>query len=76
MRTVKDHRAGTLTISNTDRRKRILDEQEANFLAVELVNILKIENLGINLANKKIYQLIDNVNRAEYYYDQAKDQCL
>lgn len=66
---VEDHRTWTLTISSIDGRKRIINSQKANFLAVELINILEIKNLGIDLVNEKIYQLIDDINKAEYYYN-------
>lgn len=71
---VEDHGAGTLIISGTDGLKRVVNGQEANLLAVELVDIFGIEDLGINLANEKVYQLINKANNAEYCYDQVKDQ--
>lgn len=37
-----------------------------------MVNTLEIEDLKIDLADKKEFQLINNANEAKYYYDQAK----
>lgn len=74
VRAIENHRAGTLTISGTNRIKRVVDGQEANSLAVELVNTFEVEDLGIDLANEKVYQLLNKVNNTEYYYDQVKDQ--
>lgn len=71
---VKDHEAGTLTISGTNKVKRVVDGQKADLLNIELVNIFEVEDLRIDLANKKVYQLINEANNAEYYYDQVKDQ--
>lgn len=71
---VKDHGAGTLTISCTDGLKRVFDDQKANFLAVGFVNDLKLEDLGINLADEEVYQLIVKANKAEYSYNQVKSQ--
>lgn len=72
----EDHKVGTLIISNTDKYKKVVDRQKANFLAIELVDLAKVEDLGIDLTDKKVYQLIDHANKAEYYYDQAKNQRL
>ena len=74
VRAVEDHGAGTLTISSTDRLKRLVDGQEADLLAVELVDTFRVEDLGIDLADEEVYQLINKANNAEYYYDQVKDQ--
>lgn len=76
VRAVEDHGAGTLTISGTDGRKRVVDGQEANFLAVELVDLAEVKDLGIDLADEEVYQLINDANKAEYYYNQAKGQRL
>ncbi len=76
VRAVEDHGAGTLTISGTDGCKRVVDGQEASSLAVELVDTTEVEDLGMDLADEEVYQLIDDANEAEYYYDQAKGQRL
>ena len=73
---VEDYGAGTLTISSIDGLKRVVDGQEADSLAVELVNALEIEDLEMDLADEEIYQLIDRANEAKYYYDQVKSQRL
>ena len=65
VRAVEDHGAGTLTISGTNRLKRVVSGQEAHSLAVELVDALEIKDLGINLTYKEVYQLIDKANEAE-----------
>lgn len=52
---VEDHKAGILTISVTKRLKQVVDSQETDLWANELVNIIEIEDLKINLANKKVY---------------------
>ena len=49
---VEDHAAGTMTISGTDGLKRVVDGQEAYSLAVELVDVLEVEDLGIDLADE------------------------
>lgn len=67
--TVENYRAGTLTISGINGLQRVVDGQKANFLAVELVDIFEIEDWGIYLANKKVNQLINEDNKAKYYYD-------
>lgn len=74
VRAVEDHRAGTLTISGTDGLKRVVNGQEAESLAVELIDTLEVENLGMDLADEEVYQLIEDANEAEYYYDQTKVQ--
>lgn len=71
---IEDHRAETLTISGTDRLKQVVDGQKADSLTVELIDTFEIEDLGIDLADKEVYQLINEANNAEYYYDQIKDQ--
>lgn len=76
MHVVEDHKAKTFIISETDGCKRVVDGQEINFLAVKLVNLAEIEDLEIDLVDKKVYQLIDDANKAEYYYDSAKNQCF
>lgn len=42
-------------------------------LAMELVKIFEIEDLKINLANKKVYQQINKANKAKYHYNQIKN---
>lgn len=69
MHAVENHEARTLTISSTNRCKKIVDEQKTNFLVVKLIDLAEIEDLEMDLADKKVYQLIDNANEAEYYYD-------
>lgn len=76
MRVVENHGARILTISDTNRLKRVVDGQEANSPVVELVDTLEVEDLEIYLANKEVYRLIDKANEAECYYDQAKSQPL
>ncbi len=76
IRAVEDHGAGTLTIIGTDGLKRVVDGQEGDSLAVELVDALEVEDLGLDLADEEIYQLIDKANEAEYHYDQVKSQCF
>ncbi len=55
VRAVEDNGAGTLTINGTNRLKRVVDGQEADSLAVELVNALKVEDLGMDLADEEVY---------------------
>lgn len=43
--------------------------QKADLLAVELVDTFEVEDLGMNLAAEEVYQLINEANNAEYYYD-------
>lgn len=43
---------------------------------MELVDALEVEDLGMDLADEEIYQLIDEANQAEFYYDQAKGRRL
>ena len=74
VRAVEDYGAGTLTISGTDGLKRVVDGQEADLLAIELVDTFGVEDLGMDLANEEVYQLINEANNAEYCYDQVKDQ--
>ncbi len=71
VRVVEDHGAGTLTIYGIDRLKRVVDGQEADSLAVELVDALEVENLGMDFDDEEVYQLIDEANEAEYHYDQV-----
>lgn len=63
-----------MTISGTDGLKRVVDGQEADSLAVELVDTFGVEDTGMDLADEEVYQLINEANNAEYYYDQVKDQ--
>ncbi len=74
VRAVEYHGAGTLTIIGTDGLKRVVDGQEADSLAVELVDALEVKDLGMDLADEEVYQLIDKANEAEYHYDQVKGQ--
>lgn len=55
VRIVENHGAGTLTISGIVRLKRVVDSKNADLLAVELVDTFGVENLEIDLADKKIY---------------------
>ena len=71
---VEDHSAGALIISGTNGLKRVVDGQEADLLVIELVDTFEIEDLEMDLADKKVYHLISKANNAEYYYDQLKDQ--
>lgn len=52
VRRVKDYELATLTINSTDKLKQIIDNQETDLLAIELVDIFEIEDLKIDLANK------------------------
>ncbi len=49
---VEDYGAGTLTISGIDGLKRVVDSQEADSLAVELVDALEVEDLGMDFADE------------------------
>lgn len=71
---VENHRAGTLIIDNIKEQNRVINNQEANFLLIGLINTLRIENLIVNLAYKKIYQLINKANKAKHYYYKAEHQ--
>lgn len=51
----------------------MINGQKADLLAIELVNIFAVEDLKIDLADKKVYQLINKANSAKYYYDWVKD---
>ena len=42
--TIENHRAEILTFNGADELKKAVDCQEINFLAVELVDTLEIEN--------------------------------
>lgn len=72
---VKDYGAGSLTMRDIDEGKRVIDSQKVDLLMVELVDIFKVEDLEMDLADKKIYQIINKTNNAKYYYDQVKYQC-
>lgn len=71
---IKDNRAETFIMSSIDKYKKVIDKQKANFLVVKFINLAEFEDLGIDLANKEVYQLINDANKAEYYYNQAKNQ--
>lgn len=58
MREVENYRARILTISGTDRYKKIVNGQEVNFLAIELVDKFEVKDLGINWVDKEIYSLL------------------
>lgn len=49
--------------------KKSSNGQEADLLAVKLVDIIVVEDLKIDLADKKVYHLINKANNAEYYYN-------
>lgn len=70
---VKDYSIGTLTINDINRLKQVVDNQKADLLTIDLVDTFEIEDFKINLAHKKIYQLINKANNAKYYYNQIKD---
>lgn len=38
----KDYGAGTFTINSIYRGKKVIDSQEANFLAIKLINIFQV----------------------------------
>lgn len=59
---VKDYKDRVLTISSINGINIIVNDQKADLLAAYLVNIFELKDLGINLADKKIYHLIDKVN--------------
>lgn len=66
----KDYKVETLIISSINKYKKVVNRQKANFLIVKLINLAKIEDLEIKfIVNKKIYQLINDINKVEYYYD-------
>lgn len=73
VRAVEDHGARTLTIGGTDRLKRVVDDQEADSLAVELVDTFEIEDLEIDITDEKVYQLIGEANEAESCHSQVKE---
>lgn len=72
---IEDHKAGILTIGVTKGLKQVVDGQETDLLANELVNTFEIKDLEINLADKKVYQLINKANNGKYHYNEVKDQC-
>lgn len=76
MLVIKVHKARTFTINGRNEHKRVVNRQKANFFIVKLMNLAKIKDLRINLADKKIYRIINNANKAEYYYDQATNSQL
>lgn len=53
MHIVKDHRVQILTISDINRRKRIIDGQKTKFLLVELGDLAEVKDQGIDLQMKK-----------------------
>lgn len=65
-----------LTISSTIGYKGVVDGQEISFLEVELVDITEIKDLEIDWIDTKVYQLMNNTNKAKYYYNQVKYQCF
>lgn len=75
MRTIENYRTLlTLIISGINMVEKIVVGQKTNILAFELVDTFEVKDLKIDLANKKIYQLINKANNAEYLYNQVKDQ--
>lgn len=62
-----------LIISSINELKQVVDNEKADLLDIKLVDKFEIEDLKMNLANKKIYQLINKANNAKYYYNQIKD---
>lgn len=72
---VKNHGARSLTIRDIDQGKKVIDSQKVDMLMVELVDIFEVEDLEMDLADKKVYQIINKTNNAKYYYDQVKYQC-
>lgn len=54
VRVIEDNRAETLTISSINQFKRVVNSQEANFLAIELVDALEVEDLGMDFADKEV----------------------
>lgn len=73
---IKVHKAKTFTINGRNEHKRVVDGQKANFFIVKLMNLAEIEDLRINLTDKKIYQVINDANKTEYYYHQTKNSHL
>lgn len=71
---VKNYRAKTLTINSRNWLKKVVNGQEADFLMIELVDALEVEDLRMDLDNKKVYQFIDKANEAKYYDDKVKNQ--
>lgn len=69
MRIIKDHKVKTLTISGKNMYKKGVNRQKANFLVIKLVDLVEVKDLKINFANKEVYQLINDTNKAKYYYD-------
>lgn len=71
---VKNYKAKTFIINSIDKYKKVINRQKANFLVVMFINLAGFENLRINLVDKKVYQLINDANKAEYYYNQVNNQ--
>lgn len=55
VRVVKDYEAETLITNSTNGLKRVVDGHEANYLAVKLVDALEVEDLRMDLFEKKVY---------------------
>lgn len=63
-----------MIINDTDRLKQVVDGKEADSLTIELVDMFKVKDLEMDLADKEVYQLINKTNNVEYYYNQIKNQ--
>lgn len=61
---VKNPNISILTINSINKMKRVVNNQEIDFLAIELLDVFEIKDFRINLADKKIDQLIDKTNKA------------
>lgn len=48
--------------------KQGFNSQEPDSLAIEFLDTFQIKDLKIDLADKKVYQLIKKANSAKYYY--------
>lgn len=47
----------------------MINNQKTYLLAIELVDMFEIEDLEINLVDKRLYQLINKTNNAKYYHN-------
>lgn len=51
---VKDHSTKTWTINSTKGLKLVVDSQKTYLLTIKLVNTFEIDDLDIDLADKKV----------------------
>ena len=67
VQTVNNYGTETLILIGIDRLKRVVDSQKTNLLTTKLIDTLEVKNLEWDLANEEEYQLIGEVNEAEFY---------